>query len=141
MRPLRDPAGAFSLVVPADWREVRQQAGNTEVIDPTQRAWIVARATPRRSQTLEEYAQDVIASARRQTPGWQQVSQWAIEIGGRPALVVRATGTPGGQAYAADYVLVLGDGWQALLMLSCPQGELEQRQPVFQPCIESFRVR
>jgi len=42
---------------------------------------------------------------------------------------------------AVDYILVLTDARQFLLMLSCPQGEAAARQALFAQVIQDLQVR
>ena len=78
---------------------------------------------------------------KQQVPGWTQVAQQQIQVGGRQGLHIRATGKPQGMQLVADYILVLSDRNQFVLTLSCQQAQAQQWQGTFQQIVQSWQVR
>jgi len=140
MKQVVDPEGLFRFSVPADW-QVQQQARAAFAFDATRPASAALRVEPKQAQSLEHLAQAAIAGWRQQVPQWQEVSRQAIQVAGRPALVIRASGAPGGAAVVGDHVLLLTDTWQAGLTVWCPQADFAQREALFQQIIQSLQVR
>ena len=140
MKQVQDPSGAFVFSVPGDWR-VQQQAGTMMACDATGQAFAQVLAAPKQFQSLDQFAQAAIAMWRQQVPQWQAVGQQAVQVAGRPALQIRATGSPNNAAMMADYFLVLGDRCQAIVTVFCPQAAFPQRQAVFQQIIQTLQVR
>ncbi len=140
MKQVQDQNGAWVFSVPGDW-QVQQQPGSAMAADPAGQAFAQIVAGPKQFQTLDQLAQAAIATWRQQVPQWQSVGQQAVQIGGRAALQVHATGSPNNTAMMADYVLVLGDQGQAILTVYCPQATFPQRQALFQQIIQSLQVR
>jgi hypothetical protein len=141
MKQVQDPSGAFAFAVPGDWQVQQQQPGLAVAADPTGQAFVRAEAAPKQFRTLDQFAQAAVAMWRQQVPQWQAVGQQAVQVGGRQALLIRATGAPGGQSMMADYILVLGDRTQAILTLFSPQAAFPQRAAQFQQIIQTLQVR
>ena len=140
LRQVSDAEGLFSFSVPAGW-QVQQQARGAAAVDAARPANVAARVDPKQTQSLERLAQAAIALWQQQVPQWQEISRQTIQVSGRQALVIRASGAPGGVAVVGDHVLLLTDAWQAGLTLWCPQADFAQRQALFQQIIQSFQVR
>jgi WD40 repeat protein len=139
MKPVRDQGGAFALSVPANW-SIQQQIGQVMATAPGGQGQIAVMAMPKQVMNLEQFAQNMISQWKLNIPNWRQVSRQNIQVSGRKAILIRATGTPGGQISAADYTLLLTGNRQILMMFSSPQAQHQGLQPLYQQVFNSFRV-
>ncbi len=140
LKPVQDAGGAFALSVPADWA-VQQQAGQLGAVDARQRSAVAVFAAPKQMQSLEQYSQAMIQMWQQQVQGWALAWQQALRVSGWPAVRVHATASPGGQTMEVDYILVLTNDRQFLLMVSCPREDAGSRQALFTQVIQSLQVR
>lgn len=131
---------AFSLTVPATWAIAHQATGVTGT-DPTRQANLMIVVGARRSQTAQQLAQTTAAMLRTQVPNWQQTASQRVEVSRYPAVRLTATAAPGGVAHHGEYLLVLAETQQVIVMLSCPQAQQAQWAPVFQQIVQSVQVR
>ncbi len=139
LKKVSDPNGVYSIGVPADW-QVQQQGGAVMAAAASQRASVMAMAVPKQAESLEQFAQALIGTYSQQVPGWKQVGTRPMQVSGHPALLIRASGQPGGQSFVADYILVLTPQHQAVLMLQSIEEELPQWEPVFRQIVSSWRL-
>lgn len=136
---VEDPDGVFGISVPADW-QTQTQSGTVSAAAPSGKASVAAVATAKQAQSLEQFAQALVATNQQNIPGWQQVGSQQLKVSGYPAVLVRATGQPGGQTLVADYVLVLTGQHQLMMIAQCQQEEVQQYGPLFRQIISSWRI-
>jgi len=139
MKPVRDQGGAFALSVPADW-SVQQQMGVVMATAPGGLAQIAVMAMPKQAMNLEQFAQNMTEQWKLNIPNWRQMSRHDLQVSGRNALLIQASGTPAGQYHLADYFLLLTDNHQILMIFSSPQEQYQSLLPIFQQVFSSFRV-
>jgi hypothetical protein len=140
-KQVSDPNGAFAFQVPADWVVV-PQPGCVGVADPTrQHASVVVDAAPRQAQSLEQFAQQMVARWQQGTPGWQLLATQQVQVAGCPGFRFQANACPAGTVLSFDFLLVLTAQRQIIITSACPQTEVAQWQGTFAQIIQSIQLR
>ena len=135
--------GVYSFCVPEGWQS-RDSGGMIVAAAPEDDATVVlsaVRRTAREVQSLEQLAQARTAEWRQRVPNWEETSRQAVQVAGRPALLIRAIGRPNGVKTSLSYYLILTDRHQIALVLGCAVDRLPQRQEVLGQVLQSFEVR
>jgi hypothetical protein len=135
--------GVYSFCVPEGWQN-RDSGGMIVAAAPEDDATVVlsaVRRTAREVQSLEQLAQARTAEWRQRVPNWEETSRQAVQVAGRPALLIRAIGRPNGVKTSLSYYLILTDRHQIALVMGCAVDRLPQRQEVLGQVLQSFEVR
>jgi len=140
MQVVRDPNGAYQLSVPANW-QVQQQGQGVAAVDPTGGASLMCMASQRQAQNLQQFVQQMCQGFQQSVPNWRMTGQQNIQVGNVQGVRVRATGQPQGMNLLANYIFVLTQQRQFVLMLTCQQGQAQQFQGTFNQVIASWQVR
>lgn len=144
MKQVAAPNGAFTISVPANWQSEPQSQGGVHTVaamDPGTGAMIVCAVAPKQVQSLEQFVQIMVSQWQQQIPGWQTVGQQNVAISGKPAIIVRGTGTPNNIPMVADNIFVLSGSNQFLLNMMAPQQTHPQLQSIFSQIAESWLIR
>jgi hypothetical protein len=132
--------GAFAVAVPNDW-QVQQQGQGVQAMHPQGAASLMAMAAPRQAQSLQQFVQQMCQGFQQSVPNWKSIGQQNMQVSGQQAVHVRATGQPQGMNLVADYVFVVTQQRQFVLMLSAQQASAQQLQGTFGQIIGTFQVR
>jgi hypothetical protein len=139
LRTLRDPGGAFAISVPGDW-QVAQQTNGVSAAAPNQQVGIQVATVPKSMGDLSRCVSTLLETWRQQIPGWTLGGQWPTTVSGRPAILVRAEGQPGGTAMIGDYLVVEG-AQSRIVVCAYASREAQMRwQPVLLSIFVSLRV-
>jgi hypothetical protein len=142
MKKVQDQAGSVSFSIPADWL-VQEKAGDITAVDPTGQASAEVIWAPKRPdlESVDQATDEMVALLRPKVPQFQLVRRQPVEVGGRRGVQVRATCAGEDGPLTADLIVVLGDRFQAALLIGSHRATFAQRQALFQEIIQSFRVR
>ena len=140
MKIVADPNGAFQFAVPSGWK-VMQQQGGVGAMDQQNGFSVACMAVPKQFQTLQQFVQAMCQGFQKQVQGWQAAGQQAIQVGNVQGIHVRASGSPQGEVMGADYIFVLTQRSQILLMYQYRQAQAQPAQAVFTQIAGTFQVR
>ena len=140
MKQVTDQGGAFSVAVPGDW-VVQQQPGTAGCMEPTGRCNLAIMATQKMVQSADQLAQAAVAMARQNMQGWQQVGTQQIQVAGRQGVLVRATAQVNNNPVVVDYIFVVTDARQFMIVFMYMAQEAQQRQTTVQQILQSLRIQ
>jgi hypothetical protein len=143
MKQVTAPNGTFTISIPADWQSQAQSQGAVQgvmAMDPAGSGAIInCQVAFRQVQSLEQFVKTMLLQWQ-QTPGWQTVNQQNVTISGKPAILLRAKGTPNNILTVADYIFVLNSNNQFLLSMSVPLQAQQRVQNIFRQVTGSWRI-
>ena len=139
MQRVSDQGGRYAFMVPATC-QVQQNEQMVAAVDQQSGLQVSCAATPKMVNSLSDYAEAMIYTWVQTVPQWQEVGRVETQVSGYPALVIRASGVPDGQTYIADYVLVMTNQNQYLMMFQCLQGQLGQQENMWSRVMQSWTI-
>jgi len=129
LRTLLDPGGAFAVSVPGDW-QVTPSATGTSAAAPGQQAGFQITTIPKTAGDFSQCVSTLLETWQKQIPGWTVIGRWPTTISGRPAVLVRAEGQPGGTAMVGDYLIAEGVQSNVVACAYCGREAQARWQPV-----------
>ncbi len=138
MKELSDPAGTFTISVPADWTSQAAATGAMAVA-PTMKASILVGVMPK-GLPAQQALDNLIQSQKQTVPGWTLLGQDVAQVGGRQAAHLHAEGQPNNVPSVGDYYLIETDQALIVIVLSAAKDSLAQSQGALAQALASFRV-
>lgn len=144
MKQVAAADGSFQFAVPGNWQaqaQAQNGAQNATAMDPGGAGMAMCMGMPKNSPSLGQLVQTMLQQWQQSIPGWKTLSQENVNVGGKPAVRIRATGSPNNTPTYAEYTFVMGNTHQYMLGLQCPQQAMQQVQPIFQQIAASWQVQ
>ena len=140
MKTVQTADGLTSFPVPKHWR-VQPQGQAIMAGDPAAMVTAMAMGVPKRAQSLDQFAREMVASWKLQVPGWTEARRWNCTVGGHKGIAIRATGKPGGMDLTAVYYLTLSERHQYVLSLTCRTRDYARWKPTFDKVFAGWRIK
>jgi len=140
MKPIEDPAGAFTFSVPDDWEPSFGEDGNVCVTAPGQQSNVIVIAQPKQAASLDEQAEETRTAFQRAMPAWTPTAEEPREVSGRPALLIRAMNEIVGVKSLSAHLLVFTDEHEVTLSVSYPTSDAETMEAVAEQIVASLQL-
>lgn len=130
MKAVRDPRGAWTTRVPADWR-VADNGQFTMAASPDQRANVTIWAGRPEAATLEQWFQAMLPALKRNVTRWRLIGQARLTLAGLQGLHVRAETLTRGVPMHVDYAMAQTRSKAILVTCNCPKADFPRNQLKF----------
>ena len=139
---VKDPSGAYELDVPAHW-QVTVKGTNIKrvtVAAPGGGARVSFTSDEAEGASLDALVRDGVAFYKRLITQWTEVRRERLQVGGVPAVRVRATSRPGGSSLVGDYVFLVTARHTLRISYLAHQSVFAQSEATFGAILASVRL-
>lgn len=140
MKPITDPAGSFTFLVPDDWEATRSEGGTACAAGPGHRANVVVIAQLKQAASLDDQVKYSRAAFKRAMPSWTPMTEEPRKVSGHPAVLIRSTGNMTGVPILGEHLLVHTGQHEVTMSLSYPLSDAPAMTPAAAAIVASLQL-